>query len=713
MKKQRKKSEVLIFSVFLVLAIIFSFVLISFNYKESYQDIREQTIQILMEETVDSIKSSMEFGKELENYYGMEETLKELEEKIPGKCTVVLLDGEKKVLYTSIGNRDVDIPKEGTLELPIKYENQQGSLLVFFSENNNDSVLIQEIKKAGILTAVVVVAFLVLFWVLKLFLKKYWRKEIFLIVAFFTVLLQGILCIGIFQNGYRTVMIENAQLIAQNVSEKIESVMEQGILLEEISDMDIYLKEKIEKVPILNEIKIVEEKSDSDENEISDETDDFLLHKYSLWKDSAYVQVKLSSEYIRDRVRELFLILMSTMFFTCLMIFELLRLPDMLLERKLRKEQENLYGNIGDYLRIIAFLCSMAEYLSLPYAAMLIRQTNSSLFGLSVGMTAALPIMIEGIVQTVAMTAAPKISEKTGGKNLLFFCVVIMLGANIAAFGVATAGILVFCRALAGLAYGGFKEAENLIITCGYNTPEQRSRNLSEDNAGLLAGTTCGAGLGAVVASAVGFQGTYLVSAVLFAVYGILAYRAVPWKFLEERRKHVKKEKEKLDLHNFRKLVTSGSIWVYFFVAIIPLNIGVILIVSLIPALCQKWEISTIILSYCYIVNGLGGIYLGPWLVSRFQNAGIRKAMAVLLLILAGALGVLKIPAAAGALLLSSFFLGMFDGYGTPVISDGFLELSVVKKYFNESTALMIFMVLCCVLNAVAPMAAEFLEGLF
>lgn len=711
MKKYKWGSDKIILPLFLAAALAFSMVISIYNYRGNLEDIQTQTGNVLAQETVTSIENSLRFGKQLDNYYGMEEILQELLDHLePGSKTAVV-DSDGAVLYAAGGEI---LNYEDCIKIPIEGAEQEASLLLELSLQGQEHELQGIIKTVGVVTGITALAGILLFGIGRRFIKEKMTKAFFLLIAFIGVVIQGGASLQIYQNGYQTAMYREAEIILTDLNDNISSVMEQGVSLKDTTNLDEYLAERVENIPILWNLRVVE--SYADTSEITGNENE-LVRSYRLGEEEIFIQAELSMQYIDSKVQELFWILLSTLIIIIIFIFELFRLPFVLRYRfgpMGRSCCPQTYENISETLRILSFLCSTAEYLCVPYAAMLIRQSESTILNLSVGMTAALPIMVEGIMQTIAMLILPVLSKKSSGKKSISLWAVLMVGTNILAFFGTSAWQWIACRAIAGFAYGGFKEVANLIITCGYDTPERRSQNLAADNAGLLAGTTCGAGLGAIVASAVGLSGTYLVSSVLFAIYGAAALAVVPWQLLTERKQSLQRtDTESFHIKKLKNLIVSKSLWSYILLAVVPLNIGVILIVSLIPALCQKWEISMIILSYCYIVNGMGGIYFGPWLLKKFRGPlGLKKCIGVILLVLAASLAVLKIPAAA-ALLVSSFLLGFFDGFGTPTTSDGFMELEVIKRNLNEQMALMLFMILCCVLNSAAPVVAELIEPFF
>ena len=120
------------------------------------------------------------------------------------------------------------------------------------------------------------------------------------------------------------------------------------------------------------------------------------------------------------------------------------------------------------------------------------------------------------------MLTLPRYVRKFNTRTVLIFSSLMMILCNLAAFSLRGALTVVICRGLAGFAYAGFKQVSNFLITRGYETELGRSENIAQDNAGLLAGATCGAGLGAILSANAGYAVTFLCSAVLFGVYLLL-----------------------------------------------------------------------------------------------------------------------------------------------------------------------------------------------
>ena len=113
-------------------------------------------------------------------------------------------------------------------------------------------------------------------------------------------------------------------------------------------------------------------------------------------------------------------------------------------------------------------------------------------------------------------------------------------------------------------------------------------------------------------------------------------------------------------------------------------------------------------LSYCYIANGLAGIYIGPMLVARAKKRfGIIPCIAFAFALTGVGIFILRIPPVAVMIVITSMILGFLDGFATPLTTDRFMSLRVVRTAVDESTALIFSVVLSYVLLTFAPMVAE------
>lgn len=736
-------------SVFLL---CFSCSFISFmgymNFKATNQEISEQIFQEIARESVGKIETAMSFGKTLENYYGMHEIFESYQKQVPIMQLFVLTE-EGKAEYTSYDEESVwQSAVDGAIEdtnfknaikqlgheeyaacgigdrnyILQRIENEGKTAGYFCGGYENkwlnehlEGVKNDIIKQTLILACAAAVLFTLIFFCMeKKGAGEKWEKILSVGLVTAAVVLQSAVAIYSYQASYKSTMMDGAKNILESLNGQISDVANRGVDLSEVEGMADYLKRKVEDIPILWNVKVSEEIANAAEFTGRESS---MLLVYNIDGKNLNLEAELSSKYINEKVFQIVLLLTSTLVIMVMMIIELMKLTELILYKFSEfsgKECEQSYNQISTGLRVTSFLCSTAEYICVPYAAMVIRDANASILGLSVGMTAALPLSLEGLAQMVSMLVFPKFAKKMNIKVTLVFSCIMMAVCNLLAFGATGAAGIILFRAIAGVAYAGFKQVSNYLITEGYENELQRNMNLSQDNAGLLGGVTCGAGLGAIICTAGGYNLTFAVSAGVFIVYMIVTLYVIPWRWLKE-----KAEKKKLlkaegfndgKSHSGKivKMIFSWEMFRYVILIGIPLNIGIMLCVTLLPGICQLRDVSAIILSYCYIANGIAGIYIGPALASKAKKMfGLKRSIGGAFALTAFSIVILKLPMVMVMMILSGMILGFLDGFATPLCADEFMELKVVKETVDESTALIFNVVLSYVLVTVAPVVAE------
>ena len=761
----KKYKDAWIYLLILVIVADMSIVFVSImgflNYRTSALTLEEQVIGRIEQESVSSLETAIGFGKSFTNYYGMEDVFASFNHQISGTTPFVLnSDGEimycdnadesredvEKFLkiseverkFNEIVENDGGIIKKDKKNLILTAIHQDGSTIGYFgtlySERLFDSSF-SNVKRSIALVALIIallenIGLMILVRILRSdrWTKRHRRSSdalfekmtVILIMSASILTLSG-LSISQFQKDYMQKMEDSVLVSMQNLEDTIRRVKVQGVDLRTVDGLSKYIEDRISSLTTVRTVRVSEHIS---EVKRTDEESQLLYRVIDINEDEGvrlYLEAELSTEAVQKEMQSIMLVLLSTMIILMIFVFELNNLVDLFAAKvkSLSEGKQDVFSEkqVGTALRFTGFLCSTAEYMCVPYAAMLIRESGEALFGLSVGMTAALPLTLEGLMQMIAMLVLPRFVKKFNIRGMLVFSAALMVLCNLTAFSIGGALVIVICRALAGMAYAGFKQVSNFLITNGYETEAGRSANISQDNAGLLAGATCGAGLGAILSANSGYSMTFVYSAFLFAAYLLTTLYLLPWKTLVKKKSDEGEEKP-VKPADIAKMIFSGEMLFYILVIGIPLNIGVMLCVTLIPAICQTNGISSVMLSYCYIANGIAGIYVGPAMVSTAKKYfGIPASISFAFALTALSIFILRIPPLVLMIVLTSMFLGFLDGFGTPMCTDQFMELNVVKHAVDESTALVFSVVLSYVLLTFAPMIAELMlipdKGLF
>jgi predicted MFS family arabinose efflux permease len=751
MENQRKENRVYLISLILLALFAISFVSTMgfLNYRATAIELETSVIARVEKDNVAGIENALGFGKSFRNYYGIEDVFYSFKQQYPGPIPFVI-DSEGNLLYVENGvdsengqkildyleskeferevaeleSKEGEVIDSGRWRSVFANVHQDGELVGYFGALYQDSIFdasFKSLKKSIFLpiTLISIIECLLILQFVHQIKQDSWiavygkidggKLEKLLAIG---VLSLGIIAVSFFsiytfQDDYRNRIEESVKITLKNLESQIEHVKDQGVELREVEGLKEYIEERIYSIETLRAVRISEHISEVNRTDEKSNLITFTFGEKNTNDTPLYLEAEISDDMIEREINNIILVLLSAMIILLIFVFELNNLVDLSKAITSDRHEGLNEKQISLSLRFTGFLCSTAEYMCVPYAAMMIRDSKEALFGLSVGMTAALPLTVEGFVQMIGMLTLPKVVKKYDIKKVLLVSSIVMIICNLTSFAVGTALTIVICRALAGYAYAGFKQVSNYLITSGYETEKGRSENISQDNAGLLAGATCGAGLGAILSANAGYEMTFAISAFLFIFYLLGTMFLVPWKQLEMYAKIAEEEKP-ISAQGIVKMFTSAEMLFFILLVAIPLNIGVMLCVTLIPAICQTNGISSVMLSYCYIANGLAGIYIGPALVSRAKaRFGLQPCIAFAFAITAASVFILHIPPIAVMIIVASMVLGFLDGFGTPMVTDRFMSLKVVMGEVDESTALIFYVVLSYVLLTFAPMIAE------
>ena len=750
MNNEKKEIRKYLIMLLLIAIIGLNFVAVMgfLNYRTVAIELEEQLMGRTESDIVANMETAISFGKDIRNFYGIEEVFESFSKRYAGPQPYIISEDGELLYYAQTDSensdreikdflRGIDISKaiaspseSGSFVVNSGYYrsvlypiHQDENLVGYFCCIYNEGFFSESLRGVckNILLGAQIFALaecLALYIFVRIVKNEEWKRKhqrkidknlerlCSVLILGLGILTLSASSIYYYQKDYRSRIENSVVAYLASVEEDISKVSEQGVDLRTVEGLDDYIRERILSLNFLQSVRITERISQVEKTNESSNVLSFEFVENGSDGGTTYLEAEVSENSITKEMRNIIMVLLSTMIILLIFVFELNNMVEIV-------DSKNSDGNdfsekkVGILLRFTGFLCSTAEYMCVPYAAMLIRSNGEALFGMSVGMTAALPLTLEGVAQMIGMLVLPKYVKKFNTRNILVYSTVLMAICNIFAFASGRAAVIIMCRALAGIAYSGFKQVSNYLITRGYVTESGRSNNISQDNAGLLAGATCGAGLGAIFSVNLGYAMTFVISAVIFVVYCVVTVLFVPWKSLAAQKGETEEDKP-VSIGSIAKMIKSPEIIFFILFIGIPLNIGVMLCVTLIPAICQTQGISSVILSYCYIANGLAGIYIGPALVTvAKERFGLQPCIAFSFAITAVSIFILHVPPVVLMIIITSMVLGFLDGFGTPMVTDRFMSLNIVRNSVDESTALIFSVVLSYVLLTFAPMIAE------
>ena len=748
MKKSRvgKKIWILVvFSVFIAIAMSFVSWLIYAVFAESYRDIKQQYYYVVSKQVVEDIENSVKNGKEIERFYGMDKKLNNMLDLISTSSIPVntaITDANGSILYTSYALSDkkaeydalvygentiANINFEGDnsayrivnqssydvmIEPVLNPDGAQiGSMVLFYETEAVERELLPQRQSSNFVTLICagsVIFILLLYFIfiprsitedsenaddksLEYYEHKQ-RQNRFMFVIPVVLIMAGLMvqCFvsyNFYQKRYRDVMFEGATGISKYIGEIIDDLNCKGVPYEKMNGLAEYLSTKVTDSPLLWNVSIVKVYADTSGilSHDSEYNVSMPIGEISEQFENMHINIEISKEYIDSKMINMLLVFAVAFAVAILMIYELLKLPDSLfarMSRTYKTSRTEQARSVAPAVRLGTFIAYTGLYAATPFSAVLISHWNKSLFGLSVSFLASVPMTAELLATMLCSLLLLPVYKRINLKAVFSFSALLSVAANIACFMVGGPAELIICRFISGIGFAGIKYSLNTIVSEGSDSDETTTDNLAALNAGLLGGITCGASLGAIIASSVSVQTTYLIAGVLLAAFVVLTIALSPWKLIAENnaaeQATVKAEKKK---GGVLSLVFSLDFLRYALLVAVPLNFGLMFIVAFFPGFVTSLGLPEITTSYGYLINGMIGIYAGPKLLKALsQKIGRTACVFITLLLAAVSVLILNIDLPLIIVLISVGLLGLFDGFGTPATSDYYVNMPSVKK---------------------------------
>ncbi len=602
MKKQKRVSKklaiLLVFTIFIAVAMSFVSWLIYAVFSENYRDVKQQYYAVVSGNIVENIENSVKNGKQIDRFYGMDNELNEMLELITTdtvKVNAAVTDTNGNILYSSVATSedrdryyamlgDIGVKENllfaegetvqykmvssGDFDVMLQpiydqHGDQIGAMTLFYNADDIETELIPQKQRSDTTTAVCIGAVILVLIVYMIFLprslteemseeeaedavKAYTYKQkqnrfMFLIpvvIIMIGLLAQCVLSYNSYQERYKDVMFEGAEGISAYLGDMTEELHNKGVSYDRMYGLDQYLAEKVEESPLLWRINVV--KVYADTSDITERTSEYTVSTFLESTDETErvcINVEVSKTYIDEKMMDMLLVFVASYAVALIMIYELLKLPDALFKRlshSFRESKKTQAEIAAPVLRLGMFIAYTGLYVGIPFSGVMITQWNQSVFGLSVAFLASIPMTAELLSTMLCSLLLLPLFKRISMKGLFTGSVLISVGANVLCFLAGSPVELITLRFISGMGLAGFRYAMNTVVAQSTLEDGQTTANLAALNAGLLGGITCGGTLGAIIAGAIGIQTAYLISAILLVMFGVIVLGLAPWRLIKE-----------------------------------------------------------------------------------------------------------------------------------------------------------------------------------
>ena len=427
--------------------------------------------------------------------------------------------------------------------------------------------------------------------------------------------------------------------------------------------------------------------------------------------DTAWVlRTGLSQKMFANAVREDILNSVSLCVISLTLLFELMLLLCLLLERRARGALPSGVEPVGSLhyntvLRVIFFLFMLALDMSITFIPLRMAELPSGFFGLSRDVVLGLPVSVEVIMAGIGIFLTGRWISRYGAAVPMSIGFMLAAGGYLASALAASPGGFILARALAGAGYGTAIMAAQAYV--------YRSGGLAGLFAGVFAGSLCGGAAGSMVAERLGFSAAFFISSgmmlVLAALPALLLWRG------DTTKEHASpKPTEKTNFLRTLKALTGGQFLALSLFALVPATFIVVGFTKyFMPVYLSRADVAQADIGRVYMVYCLVLIYLGPPLGTMVLHAR-RKALGVTAGCFLGALSILPLAVfdSLWATVLCALIMGLATAANIPAHAEYLLRLDITEQ-LGSNQALGLLNVVERGGQALAPVALGLLMSVF
>ncbi|OEF97130.1 MFS transporter [Desulfuribacillus alkaliarsenatis] len=685
-----------LFLVVCVLIVVMSFAGFAnyMTFTDNYNNALANTYAVPGQEFVRSIEYALVYGKPIDNYYGMNDTLRALQEIVPEAEEVYIVSPQGRILYDKNGFvRDgiiaADLTKTATFQESSIGENRsfifyQEQAYLFVGINDHTQQLAASLlmifpreqfvqwdsevsMQLGLILVVIVSVIMLILTVI--FFRTNWisgaeklNKKRMLLV-FLTLLGVALITYSganykLFQEAYEDMAQTSSDFVQYIATNNLENILDKGLTLEDITGFDNYLATIRDSLP---QIETVEEVRGA-------------------------VNVTISGSYIKQQLNRILLDMGTVTVISVFFMVEMTLLVIVLLAREKIKDKAVTTEISHGMSRSLAFFINFSAFLPFTFIPIYMRHIYEPIAGLPKDVTLGLPLSAEMLGGMLAIILSSWLISRNGWRSVFYLGVLFLIIGNFLSANSTSAIIFIISRAIAGLGLGYILMTTRSLVVSMPNT----NSAIAAYAAGAIAGLNCGLVIGGMLADRIGYE-------MVFTIAALAA--AIPFVFVQlfMRSFEIKQQDPATEsvFKKMRDFVTDKKAVLFLACLFIPFFIGGAFLDYYFPLFASANELSQSDISRGFLLNGLMIIYLGPLLTryvnNKFGNVnGIIASMVIVLI----ALTVYVLWGTIAAAFVTVALLGIAESFGLSMKTTYFLQSKGIRDMqINQSVAWFSFMV--------------------
>ncbi|MDV7340354.1 MFS transporter [Terasakiella sp. A23] len=310
-------------------------------------------------------------------------------------------------------------------------------------------------------------------------------------------------------------------------------------------------------------------------------------------------------------------------------------------KQRLKTGEPYAFKDMGDenirLIRFPLFLFMFAEELSRPFLPMLAQQYQQvAWLADQQKIASALPIAIFMAVIVIVSLISGHWVERWGGKKLFLFGIIPALAGYIGVYFAQDYIQFLSARALSAFGYAiVFVAAQGYVANS--STPENRAANMAVFVGGVLVAGICGPAIGGILAAQIGYQLTFVISAVFVIAAMIMLIGFLGEDSMEKYQSQTSKRNDV----SFAIFQTGDFTTLSFFCAVPAKIILTGIIYLLTPLYLIEQDASEATIGRVIMIYGVLVIFIMPKLSSYADKKNMHAQMVILGGLIAGCGGLI------------------------------------------------------------------------
>lgn len=666
-RPQREFSSLALSVVLLVLSTLFSMAINIGSFRQTHSSGVMNSYAIPGMTAARLIEQGLRFGKPLNDFYGIEHYLKDVQTSLPDVVHVEVASADGRLLADESGPVSRQLSPQELLRVQRELAKKQQTFLhdadsrlyrLFIAirptpGEDAAGFMVVSVKDVGIDQRVAsftdslsgrvlliigahTALLLALWWFAEhsSFLHRRYRALSLAIVAL-AQMISAYFGYVQFQDEYLASTRETTTFVAQILGSNFNSLIQRGVHYDQLSGVNEYLAEVKKTAPYLSQIRM-------EESEAAAESAPQALRSRlpsDATGQSRTLAISISSEVLQSKLLDILFDAAAILLTSLMFMFELglvvmrraqaraVAVPAVLLS--------DLRLRVGS--RFSTFLMYFGMFMSASFVPLVMSSFSVPLPGMSLNQSAAAAISAEMAAGSLALLLSNTLSARLGAVRVAYLGYAFLILAALLAWQAPNPVLFLLARAMTGAGSMWVLVSVYRMVNA-IAEDEQRQAAIPDILAGSFAGVNCGAVTGSFLAVQIGPQAVFAAAALVLAVSVVYLWQTAA---REMGKKAVSAAQEQAQAAPAQAAPAQAapapasrrdylSLALFFLLVSAPTAAVSMYLPYFFPMFAADAGAGPNVIGRAFLINGMCFVFLGPWLAA-WARRNLRPTWSVVL----------------------------------------------------------------------------------